>query len=241
MMVRTFAAWAVAMAGGLAACTNSTSSPSHDDGGGSGADGGASDCGAGTITITADGVSTSNTCFQASVFKDAASATALGQAGNTLLISVNASASQYGTDSSGIGISFASGCSFATGQVIQLSDPCISISGGVIGNSSGPITSNPCGDVNTCVPDYVGGNTALVCDGCLAWDSNTTLPTQSASQTTGTLTLNHWSVTPGDTVSLTIAGTLTSITVATPPTPPYSVDYSAAAISGTASAVILLF
>jgi hypothetical protein len=166
--------------------------------------------------------------------------------GNVLIMTTDQSVSSFGSEANGISIAFSSSCPFTTGQTIPLTDPCIWVAGGVVGDPNmGEPSSTFMGVQNTCFPDYGAAygptHLAPVCGGYELADSQGTLTAQSASFTTGGLTLNQWSDTPGNTVSVTISGTLTATNSGSTMATLTTLYYSSAAVSGTASAAVVFY
>lgn len=184
--------------------------------------------GAGNIKVTVEGVVVSNTCFESML-------SPIGTSGVTMAINSLSSASTYGTQSQGIAISFSSTCTYSTGQTLQLSDPCIEAGFVLDGSGLGSLPPTPfLGLANTCVPDDATSCAAV--PGCVAACVYTQPP--STALTAGSLTITKWSVTPGDTVSVSISGTLTGFVLHGSATSAFTDTYVSIPISGTATATI---
>jgi hypothetical protein len=220
----------------LVGCGSPTKSP----------DGGNGGCGPDEVTVVADGVSTVNSCFFGSTLSPTF-ASGFGLKGNNLVLRTAASKSAYGSDSNGIAIAVSSTCSFVAGQTIQLTNPCLFVAGGAIGDCTpGSPSANLTGVLNTCFPDFdvnypnpptYPNGLAPDCDPLVMSDMAGTLSTGSASFTSGSLTLNQWSPTPGGTVSVTISGTITAVDIVESMGASRLV-YSSAAVSGSMSVTL---
>ncbi|HUB10167.1 MAG TPA: hypothetical protein VMB50_24400 [Myxococcales bacterium] len=188
----------------LAACGSSPKgNPDGGDGGGG--------CAPGSLVATVEGSPVTSSCYEASSAQ-----------GLALAFAPTQSTSVWGSDGDGLYIDFsnASGCSYADGKVLQLTDPCLQISdNGTPGDGALPggttpdggtacVASGTCpqaflGLTNTCTSDVA---TSVTDEGCGPASQVGTGPTS------GTLTIDKWSTTPGDTVQVTVLGTLTGFT-----------------------------
>ncbi len=209
---------------------------STDGGGGSGNNG----CAPGELDLSVYGSTVSNSCYQATVFK-----------GSSVIVQFAPIDSQsvWGSDGDGVQILFSSdpSCVYGDGKVFQLGDPCLSITdnsqpgggalpgctladGGTFDQSTGPCPEEFFGVANSCTTQPASGGTA----GCGPLDQTGTAPTS------GTLTIEHWSTTVGDTIQLTLSGAITGFVMTLTSANPIAVTHQSIplAVSGTASAVV---